>query len=79
MMAVNYSLEYLGPAESYYVQHILIDMALLIFLLKEIILYRIRPGQHKKQGMWHLTIVYLQFKTLENTSILCLNWVSQHC
>ena len=41
-------------------------MTLLIFLLKDIIIYRIKPGKHKKQGMWHLTIVYIQLKTIEN-------------
>ena len=50
-----------------------IDMTLLIFLLKDIIIYRIRPGKYKKQGMRHLMIVYLQLQIIENTSILCLN------
>ena len=54
----------------------LIDMTLLIFLLKDIIIYRIRPGKYKKQGMGHLMIVYLQLQIIENTSILCLNSVS---
>ena len=45
MMALNYSLKNLVPAT---VQHILIDITLLIFLLKDIIIYRIRPGKHKK-------------------------------
>ena len=58
-MALNYSLQYLVPAGSYQVQHILIDMTLLIFLLKDIIIYNTRLGKHKKQGMWNLTIVYL--------------------
>ena len=53
-----------------------IDMTLLIFLLKDIIIYRIRPGKYKKQGMGHLMIVYLQLQIIENTSILCLNSVS---
>ena len=29
--------------------------------------------KHKKQGMWHLKIVYPRLKFIENTSILCLN------
>ena len=73
MMALNFSLEYLVPAGSYWVQHILIDMTLSIFLLKDIIIYKIRPGKHKKQGMWHLTIAYLQLKIIENISTSCLN------
>ena len=73
LMALNYSLQYLVPTGSYQVQHILIDVTLSIFLLKNIIIYRIRLGKHKKQGMWHLTMVYLQLNTIENTSILCLN------
>ena len=46
----------------------LIDMMLTIFLLRDII-YRIRLGKHKKQGMWHLMIVYLHPSIIENTSI----------
>ena len=29
--------------------------------------------KHKKQGMWHLKIVYPRLKFIENTSIFCLN------
>ena len=50
-----------------------VDMTLLIFLLKDVIIYRIRPGKHKKQGMWYFMIVYSYPKIIENTSILCLN------
>ena len=65
MMALNYSLQYLEPAELHQVQHILLDMTLLIFLLKDIIIYKIRSGKNKKQGIWYLTIVYLQLKIIK--------------
>ena len=44
-----------------------------IDFLVEIIIYRIRSGKHKKQGMWYLVIVHLHQNIIENTSILCLN------
>ena len=44
-------------------------MTLLIFLFRDIIICRIRLGKHKKQGMWHLMIVYLHPSIIENTSI----------
>ena len=56
-----------------------LDMMLLIFLLRDIIIYKIRLGKYKKLGMWRLAIVYQQLKIIESTSILCLNQVSQHC
>ena len=73
MMAISYLLQYLVHAGSYKVQHILIDMTLMIFLFKDIIIYKTRPGKHKKQGMWRLMVVYLRSNIIENTSILCLN------
>ena len=60
MMAPNCSLQYLKRAESYYVQHILIDMTFLNFFLKGITMYKIKPGKRRKQSSCHLNIVYLQ-------------------
>ena len=35
--------------------------------------HQVWKAQHKKQRMWHLTIVYLQPNIIGDTSILCLN------
>ena len=44
----------------------------LVFLLKDIIIYKTQHGKCKKQGKWRLTIVYLWLKPIENTSTLYL-------